>query len=369
MSDGQDLVPVVVGALVRVAGGVAGGPGRAVAELVRARLRATPTGIRAVEAIEADPGDTRARAELTAAVTELLATDPAFAQYLTTTELGRPTGPPTVHLRLTPAAAAKAAAAKSGQATTGETGHPDGSSVFSPTTLDATAVGAQAGASAASARRGSAGIIAALALVTVAALVAVGINLGSRPLLQPGRPGLAHAATVLRDPGQAQGILPDLRALPGGWKIQTEPTSGTATSSDAPCILPDDCAEQLTYATAKFRSASGHSVQFTVLTFATAETAGRAFDFTLNRTGGPSATDSISIPRIGDQSAARKQGNGGTEALVRVGTTLLYLRATGPGSTTIATPLVTAFARLLAERSQQAQDGRTPDATAPDPVS
>ncbi|MFJ2809750.1 hypothetical protein [Kitasatospora sp. NPDC087271] len=324
MGDGQELVPVVVGVLVRAAEGVSGGPGRSVADLVRVRLRATPEGARAVDAVEANPGDARARAGLTAAVGELLTTDPAFARYLATTELGRPADPPTVHLRVDPAVA---------------------------------------GAQARAARIGAAPVLVTLALIVVAALVAVGINLGSRPLLRPGGPDLAHAGRTLRDPAQVQGVLPDLRAMPGGWQVESGPQSGAGPGQDVPCLLPDACDQQLAYATVTFRAVTTHSAQFTVVTFASADAAGRAFDAMLAHVGGADAAAAVPLPPIGDQRAARTHGAEGAEALVRVGTTLLYVRDSGPGSDA-ATPVLALFARLLAERAQQAEDGREPDAAA-----
>lgn len=258
MGDGQELVPVVVGVLVRAAEGVAGGPGRAVADLVRVRLRATPEGARAVDAVEANPGDARARAGLTAAVGELLTTDPAFARYLATTELGRPTDPPTVHLRVDPAVA---------------------------------------GAQARAARIGAAPVLVTLALIVVAALVAVGINLGSRPLLRPGGPDLAHAGRTLRDPAQVQGVLPDPRAMPGGWQVESGPLSGAGPGEDVPCLLPDACDQQLAYATVTFRAVTTHSAQFTVVTFASADAAGRAFDTMLAHVGGADAAAAVPLPR------------------------------------------------------------------------
>ncbi|MQS15436.1 hypothetical protein F7Q99_25000 [Streptomyces kaniharaensis] len=322
MADGQELVARVVDALRQTAaGGSPAAPGSVVADLVRTRLRAMPAGAQAVDAIEAGPADPKARAALTTVVAQLLTEDPAFAGYLLTTELGRPADPPTVHLRIGP-----------------------------PPT---------------SARRTTGGILVTLALVVVASLVALGINLGSRPLLQPGVHGYAHAATALRDPGQAQGVLPDVQAMPSGWRIESGPHAGTGTTDDVPCVVRDTCDEQLAYATVTFRVGSRRSVQFTVLTFASPEAAGRAFDTMLGSTGGGDAPVTVPLPPIGDRSAARTRGSQGGEALVRVGTTLLHVHDSGPGATAADIPVLTAFARLLATRSQQAQDGRTPDAAAP----
>ncbi|MEU9076011.1 hypothetical protein [Kitasatospora sp. NPDC048538] len=312
MGDGQELLPAVVGGLVRAAEGVAGGPGRAVADLVRTRLRASAEGARAVAAIEANPGDARARSGLTAAVGDLLAADPAFARYLATTELGKPPEEPTVHLRVDPAVA---------------------------------------GSTARAARLGAVPVLVTLSLVVVAALVAVGINLGSRPLLQPNGPDLAHAGRTLRDPAQVRAVLPDLSAMPGGWQVRSGPTSGAGPGADAPCLVPDACDRQLAYATVTFASSGTHSAQFTVVTFASPETAGRAFDLALARIGGDGASV-LPLPPIGDQSAARTDDTQGTDVLVRVGSALLDVRDPGPGST--AAPALTLFAGLLADRARAA---------------
>ncbi|WP_369182418.1 hypothetical protein [Streptomyces sp. Y1] len=324
MAEGREpaLVPGVVGALVRLAQGVAGGPGRAVAEVVRARLRATPEGARAVDAVAASPGDERARAELTAAVTELLATDEAFAQYVRSTELGRPADPPTVHLRLDPAVT---------------------------------------GARALAARRGNVAIVAALALVLVTALVALGMHLGSRPLLKPDGPHVAHGGQALREPAGARKVLPDVGALPpGGWQVESGPDTGTSGAGDAPCLLTGLpatlCSAPLTYATVTFRASPAQHVQFTVLSFDSAEIAARAFTGALDFLGSAPAATPVPLPPIGDQSAARANGPGGVAALVRVGGTLLYVRDSGPGASAAA-PALPVFARLLAERARLALDG------------
>ncbi|MFF2146487.1 hypothetical protein [Kitasatospora sp. NPDC058190] len=355
MGDDRDLVAGVVGALVRLAQGTAGGPGQAVAEVVRARLRLMPEGARAVAALEASPHDPRAREGLTSAVTRLLATDVAFAQYVATTDLGRPADPTTVQLRVGPEADPATV-----QLRTDSSG---------PSTVQLRVDPAVAHAQALAARRGNTAIIIALALVLIAAVVALGIHLGSRPLLRPNGPDFAHAARTIRDPARVQGVLPDVAAMPGGWQVESGPRSGTGSGADVPCLLPDACDQQLAYATVTFRAAPVQSVQFTVVTFASPETAGRAFAGGLALVDGEGEGEgegegdatAVTIPSIGDQSAARERGSSMAEALVRVGSTLLYVRDQGPGAA-VATPALTLFARLLAERAQQAQDGHTPNA-------
>ncbi|MFD8084701.1 hypothetical protein ACFV4F_23730 [Kitasatospora sp. NPDC059722] len=336
MGNGQELVTATVDALVRA-------PGSAVAELVRTRLRAVPGGEEATVSAAADPADPRARAALTAAVGRLLAEDPAFARYLLSTELGPPTSPSTVQLRTAPADPPTVHL----QARPG-----DGGTV-------------QLRLKPASGRRATGGILVTLALVVVASLVALGINLGDRPLLQPGVHGFDHAATALRDPARAQGVLPDPAAMPGGWRIETAPQSGTSAGDGVPCFVQDACDQQLAYATVTFRAGPRHSAKFIVVTFATAATAGRAFGTMLERVGGTGAAAAVPLPSIGDQSAARSHGADGMEALVRVGTTLLYVGDSGADATAADAPALTVFARLLAARAQQAQDGRTPDAAVP----
>lgn len=336
MGDGGELVTATVDALVRA-------PGSAVAELVRTRLRAVPGGVAAVAAAWADPADPRARAALTTAVGRLLAEDPAFARYLLSTELGPPPNPSTVQLRTKPA---------------------------DPPTVHLRARPADAGTvqlrlGPGSGRRATTGILVTLALVVVASLVALGINLGNRPLLQPGVQGIDHAARVLRDPALAQGVLPDPAAMPVGWRIETAPRSGTGSGDGVPCFVRDACDQQLAYATVTFRAGARHSATFVVVAFASAATAGRAFDTMLAQVGGADAAAAVPLPSIGDQSAARSHGAEGLEALVRVGATLLHVSDSGADATAADAPALTAFARLLAARAQQAQDGRTPDAAAP----
>ncbi|MFF2079383.1 hypothetical protein ACFVXG_32085 [Kitasatospora sp. NPDC058162] len=368
MGDGRELVPGVVGALVRLARGTPGGPGQAVAEVVRARLRLMPEGARAVTAIEAGPDDPGARAELAAAVTRLLATDPGFAQYLTTTELGGPTDPTTVQLRTGPKAGPGAGPStvqlRTGPGSDPTTVHlrvdPD-APVGGPSTVQLRVGPATAGARTLAARRSNTAVLVTLALVLIAALVALGIHLGSRPLLNPTGPDFAHAARTIRDPARAQGVLPDAAAMPGGWRVEGAPRSGTGSGPDVPCLLPDACDQQLAYATVTFSAAPLPSVQFTVVTFASAEAAGRAFGARLDLLDARGDATPAAVPPVGDQSAARTRGDSTAETVVRVDSTLLSVRYAGPGAA-VALPGLTPFARLLAERARQAEDGRTPDA-------
>ncbi|OEV38455.1 hypothetical protein HS99_0021380 [Kitasatospora aureofaciens] len=348
----------MVGALVRLTRGTAG-PDRAVAEVVRARLQLMPEGARALAAIEAGPADPRARGELTAAVAQLLATDPGFAQYLTTTELGGPADPTTVQLRTDPEPDPTTVHLR--------VGPEDRSTVQlrveprNPSTVQLRVDPAAAGARALAARRSNTALVVALALVLIAALVALGIHLGSRPLLQPTGPDFAHAARTVRDPAQAQGVLPDLTAMPSGWQVASGPRSGASSGPDVPCLLPGACDQQLAYATVTFSTTPLPSVQFTVVTFTSAEAAGRAFDTRLDLLDARGDATVATVPSIGDRSAARTRGGSTAETLVRVDSVLLYVHYSGPGAT-VALPGLTPFARLLAERAQQAEQGRTPDA-------
>ncbi|MFD5467902.1 hypothetical protein ACFWIQ_34585 [Kitasatospora sp. NPDC127059] len=361
MGDGQELVPGVVRALVRLARGATGGAGQAVAEVVRARLRLMPEGARALAAIEGGPDDPRARAALATAVGQLLATDQGFAQYLGTTTLGTPTDPRTVQLRTDPEADPRTVQLRTDPEADHRTVQLRTGPTAGPTTVQLRVDPAAAGARALAARRGNLAIIVALALVLIASLVALGINLGSRPLLHPTGPDFAHAARTIRDPAQAQGVLPDVAAMPAGWQVESGPRSGTGGGPDVPCLLPDACDQQLAYATVAFRAVPAQTVRFTVVGFGSAEAAGRAFGSMLGPGDGQEATTTVTIPSIGDQSAARTRGTSATEAVVRVGSTLLSVRDDGPGAAA-TTPALVLFARLLAERAQQSQDGRAPDA-------
>ncbi|MFD4655692.1 hypothetical protein ACFWP2_08620 [Kitasatospora sp. NPDC058444] len=346
MGDGREPAPETVAAAL-----LGDGPHRAVADVVRARLRMVPEGARALDAAEASPGDARKRELLTAAVAHLLASDQAFARYLATTGLGRPADPPTVQLRSEPGTVQL------------RVGPPSAPPPKGPTTVQLRTGPAAARAQAAlAARRSTAGIVAALVLVLIAALVALGVHLGSRPLLKPGGPGLAHAARPLGDPVLVRGVLPDEGAMPRGWQVQRAPQSGTGVTGPLPCLLPDSCDQQLAYATVTFGATSVQTVEFDVVAFASPEAAAKAFDSALDRTAGEEST-TVAIPRIGDQSATRTHGSSSAVALVRVGGVLLLVRDDGPGAALTA-PGLTVFARLLADRAGQAQDGRTPDASA-----
>ncbi|MFF2746118.1 hypothetical protein ACFVVA_11280 [Kitasatospora sp. NPDC058048] len=345
MGDGRGPAPDAVAAAL-----LGDGPHQAVADVVRARLRMVPEGAGALAAAQASPGDAQARALLAAAVAHLLATDPAFAQYLATTALGKPGDPPTVQLRSEPGTVQL------------RVGPPSAPPPKGPSTVQLRTGPAAARARALAARRSNAGIVAALVLVLIAALVALGVHLGSRPLLKPGGPGLAHAAQPLGDPVLVRGVLPDEGAMPRGWRVQRGPESGTGPTDAVPCLLPDACDRQLASASVTFGAASVQTVEFDVVAFASPEAAAKAFDSALERTGGVEST-AVAIPRIGDRSATRTVGSSSAVALVQVGGVLLLVRDDGPGAALTA-PGLTVFARLLADRAQQAQEGRTPDASA-----
>ncbi|WP_316525407.1 hypothetical protein [Kitasatospora brasiliensis] len=308
------------------------GPHRAVADVVRARLRMVPEGARALAAVEAAPGDPRARALLTAAVAQLLASDRAFAQYLATTGLGKPSDPTTVHLRTGPPSA------------------PPGS----PTTVQLRVDPAAARALAA--RRSGTGIVAALALVLVTALVALGVHLGSRPLLKPGGPDLPHAAPALRDPAVLRGVLPQQPPLPG-WQLEHGPDSGTGQDGPVPCLLPSSCDRQLGYATVLFGAPDVQQVTLSAVSFDSPGAAAQAFAATLDQTPGAEPT-AAPLAGIGDQSAARVEGSSAV-ALVRVGSVLLLTRENDPGRV-IGDNLLPGLLRLLAERARAAQQGSSP---------
>ncbi|MET8541189.1 hypothetical protein ABZW03_11115 [Kitasatospora sp. NPDC004799] len=362
MGDGRDPAPDAVAALL------GDGPHQAVAEVVRARLRMVPEGARALAAAEASPGSAEARALLTAAVAHLLASDRAFAQYLATTGLGQPGDPPTVQLRIEPGTVQLRVGPPSAPPLKGPStvqlrvGQAAAPPPKGPSTVQLRTGPAAARARALAARRSNAGIVLALVLVLVAALVALGVHLGSRPLLKPGGPDLAHAAQPLGDPALVRAVLPDEGAMPRGWRVQREPRSGTGTADGRPCLLPDACDRQLAYATVTFEAASVQTAEFQVIAFASPEAAAEAFDSLLERTGGEEAT-AVAVPRIGDRSATRTHGASAAVVLVRVGGVLLVVRDDGPGAALTA-PGLTVFARLLADRARQAQDGRTPDASA-----
>ncbi|MFE7528689.1 hypothetical protein ACFU7Y_23665 [Kitasatospora sp. NPDC057542] len=340
MGDGRGLAPEAVAALL------GDGPHQAVADVVRARLRMVPEGARALAAAEASPGDAQARALLTAAVAQLLASDQAFAQYLATTGLGKPSDPPTVQLRSEPGTVQL------------RVGPPSAPPPRGPTTVQLRTGPAAAHARALAARRSTTGIVLALALVLIAALVALGVHLNSRPLLKPGGPDLAHAAQPLRNPALVLRLLPDERAVPGDWQVQRGPTAALGTDGERPCLLPDSCDEQLAYGIVAFGSASVQAVEFRVATFASPETAARAFDSALGRTAGTNPT--VAVPQIGDQSAIRVQGSVSAVALTRVGSVLLIVREEGPGYQ-LTVPVLTGLAELVAERARQVQEGHIPD--------
>ncbi|MGW1178541.1 hypothetical protein ACWD4P_33025 [Kitasatospora sp. NPDC002543] len=349
MGDGRGPAPEAVTAAL-----LGDGPHQAVADVVRARLRMVPDGARALAAAESGPGDAQARALLTAAVAHLLAADPAFARYLATTGLGKPGDPPTVQLRGEPGTVQL------------RLGPPSAPPPKGPATVQLrTGPAAVARARALAARRSGTGIVVALALVLIAVLVALGVHLGSRPLLKPGGPDLAHAAPVLRDPALLRGVLPEARSVPAGWQVASGPESGTGRGGSLPCLLPNSCDRQLAHATVTFAAADSRHVTVDAVAFDSPGTAAQAFATALDRTPGEDPT-AAPLAGIGDRSAARVRGSSAV-TLVRVGAVLLLVRDDDRGAVVADDPLP-GLVRLLAEHARQAQGDSTPDAAGTDPT-
>ncbi|MGW4379767.1 hypothetical protein [Kitasatospora sp. NPDC004531] len=344
--DGSDTVAAVVAALVQAASRTAGAELAAFGpeiERVRQGLRRLPRWNRAAQQLLDTPNDPGAARALAEAVAELLDIDPELRDALGAL---RPTADP-----LPPPPAAPPSITFGADATIG--GGSGQTAVGSPNAV-------QIGTYNKTTRRsgGTGPLIAVVAVATAAAAVSSYLGLGSGQ--QPGRPG--HGVSALTA-GQVQAALPDLHALPTGWRSSTpaDVSDSPADCSGEPEAAAEFCRQPAVVGEISFESGG------TVVSFRILAGPSRAWADTLYQRFLANSSDSfraISIPAMGDASAA---GNGpsGTEVLIEVGATVLVVgyEPKYPVDGWDSSKVVP-FARMFTTRSQQAQDGETPTAVA-----
>ncbi|MFD7416208.1 hypothetical protein [Kitasatospora purpeofusca] len=174
-------------------------------------------------------------------------------------------------------------------------------------------------------------------------------------------------AAVVRDDALVKAIAPDLRSMPGGWVMKAGPDL-------VPC--PSDCNGRLQIGMVTFEGlaasdSSNDRVTFAYGCYDSVENAAAAYQH--NTARGPATADNpsheISVPKVGDSSKAESFHdstgiNPGYDGLVnfRVGTITATVQYASLNQ--INTRQLTLLARLLADRAQQAQNGRTPSAQA-----
>jgi hypothetical protein len=176
-------------------------------------------------------------------------------------------------------------------------------------------------------------------------------------------PAPAHGSAALTM-AQTESVLPGPDAVPAGWTV-SEPAS-VKPVDQAACTENGAKADEVTVcrqtiATGAESFAAGHgTLTFSVMAGPTREWASSAYQYLAPYDG----VDVQPMPALGDASRGVTSATS-TIATVRVGTTMVevYFVSDDSGGTWDIGKLVP-YARMLTTRSQQAQSGRTPTATA-----
>ncbi|GAA1972144.1 hypothetical protein [Kitasatospora viridis] len=313
---GPDLVGAVVQALARAVGQTGGNPAAVLgADLLGQawqRLLAQPRWAPAADQLTRTPNDPQTLRNLSLAVGELLLSDPLLAEALRTR--------------------------------------------WAPFVPPAQFAGTVAGRVPAPGRRGRNAAIAAGVLVVVGGLIALGQVFGSNQLA-------GHHATPLGQ-AQVQQVLPVLADLPAnGWSAGDDPADVHAPdcSGGGTAQLTAACKVITDVGTVSFKDPGGTAIGFSVFATGSSAQARQVYDALLSAGTSESAASAspIAFPTVGERSVAYASAQS-VEVITEVGTTVLDISyATGRTDAGYLAP----YARLLVSRSQQAQDGKTPDAT------
>ncbi|MFI8929325.1 hypothetical protein ACIG3E_16820 [Streptomyces sp. NPDC053474] len=321
--------------------GVASGAGTAVVdevrELVRGRLERSEEGRGALRRLDAEPAPDGAADDVTARLTALLEEDPELARRLRAALAPDvpppPAAPPAVHQQITIGGNANRSTV-----------------VIGPVELPRTR-----------------GVL--IALTGIGVVLAVLLVLGFRSVLNSltddgdGGGSGSGRVTALRQEPEVRAVLPDSASVAQGWQ--------TTQAADVRKGAPDcgsGCEGALYTATVRHEKESPLAgVFFHVEAYDTADHAAARFkDLRADKDRNTDALDSLSIQPLGDESAAyRKEivNSASAEAGARVGTVVTWTTyRTGDDSLDPGT--LTALARMIVDRAQQAQDGREPTARA-----
>lgn len=344
----MDLATTAVEAVAQVAAAAATAAGGAIGgmavDLVRSRLSSVDQGEEAVVAVEQTPDDPDARSRLREKLSEVLSEDPAFAAYLASVLAPpKPTEPPTI---------------------VGSINVDRGSRARGTFVLGNQAV--------TKIRKGDPGaLMAVVAAVVVMALMVYGIARLATGDDGPPPPDAGHGVTVLKDSAMVKAVVPDLHSMPSSWtsSSQTSLTSGTAACHD---LGEDQCEGILSVAQASFDNPYDQSADFVVAAWASADDAQRFYDRITRQVKQASGTTPVAMPAVGDQSLAiersSEKSNKSGETYVHVGTTVVAVSEGSKqeyyGDYQLST--LEALTQMVAERAQEAQDGRTPSAMAHD---
>ncbi|WP_202437468.1 hypothetical protein [Streptomyces sp. SID5910] len=169
-------------------------------------------------------------------------------------------------------------------------------------------------------------------------------------------------------------VLPDGEAMPG-WKESTPPTAVDMNElyRQQACPSKDNagCRNARFFGASTFRpDGDATIVSFLIIAYDSEQSARNAYDVLwdgpYSKKAGQGAKP-FELGPIGDERDARFgtsgfQGEPGAVTQTRVGTTLLWTESASPAKGGIDEDLVRNLAKVLAERSRQAQHGDTPSA-------
>ncbi len=320
--------------------GVASGAGTAVVdevrELVRGRLERSEEGRGALRRLDAEPAPDGAADDVTARLTALLAEDPELARRLRAALAPDvpppPAAPPTVHQQITIGGNANRSTV-----------------VIGPVELPRTR-----------------GVL--IALTSIGVVLAVLLVLGFRSVLNSltdddGGGSGSGRVTALRQEPDVRAVLPDSAGVAQGWQT----TQAADVRKGAP-ECDSGCEGALYTATVRHeRESPLAGVFFHVEAYDTADHAAARFkDLRADKDRNTDVLDPLTIQRLGDESVAYRKNivnAASAEAGARVGTVVTWTTyRTGDGALDPGT--LTALARMIVDRAQQAQDGREPTARA-----
>ncbi|MCP3755202.1 hypothetical protein [Streptomyces sp. TBY4] len=176
--------------------------------------------------------------------------------------------------------------------------------------------------------------------------------------------GVRNKAAAVRDVALAKAIAPDLQSMPSGWGMETEPVFSDCTS---------ECQGRLHTGGVGLADSSGDTqVAFNYRTYDTVENAKAAYQEYAEKAGGTvnGSRTTMSLAQVGDSSVAYSSRRYTGSAYLYKG--FVYLRVGtvygqveyNTGYKDLDTEKLTAFARLLVDRAQQAQNGQMPSAQA-----
>ncbi|MFJ3791468.1 hypothetical protein [Kitasatospora sp. NPDC090091] len=336
MSALDDLASGVVQLLstagTAAATGAGNGAAALVGDLVRSRLTGAGQG-GTVAAFEAAPQDPDTQAALQGALVAVLAADQPFVVYLTS-------------VMPTPAPVPASAQAEPSHLASGGGVTVQGNS----NRLRGNLAGRDQIIN--NIRSGDRTTLVILALVVVLLLTAA--VYGGGKLLQDSNGALADTRAVAA-------ILPNQQDLPDGWELDPSTPGYTKTGAECTNTIDQLCRDVVGLSFTRYRTTEASNpeipaiVEFTATAYSTEGAATAAYDAT------PKARNLLELKARGDQSIATKNGND-KETLVRTGTVVVSVRffPADPYGREVNTADLDKYTRMLVERAQQAQAGKTP---------